>query len=71
MQARVTSGDGERRPNRALGSGTTTYGSSDAMSGSPSDCVKLVSLWYHGSVVVLHSSVSWPSQSTSMSAFQK
>src|SRR4051812_26879710 len=50
--------------------GTTTYGSESARSGLPSDWWKAVSSWNQGSVSPLHLLVTWPSQSTSMSAFQ-
>src|SRR3954467_5415185 len=49
---------------------TTTYGSDSAFSGRPSDWWKAVSSWYQGSRSSLQFVVRWPSQSTSMSAFQ-
>jgi hypothetical protein len=37
----------------------------------PSDVRNEVCPWYHGSVLLLRTLVAMPSQSTSMSAFQK
>src|SRR5690348_3793364 len=53
-----------------LALGTTMYGSDSAFSGLPSDWWKAVSFWYQGSWSSLQLVVRWPSQSTSMSAFQ-
>ncbi|AOR31113.1 hypothetical protein BFF78_08700 [Streptomyces fodineus] len=53
-----------------LALGTTMYGSDSAFSGLPSDWWKAVSSWYQGSRFSLQLVVRWPSQSTSMSAFQ-
>src|SRR5690348_10197174 len=51
--------------------GTTTYGSESALRGLPLDWWNAVSSWYQGSVSSLHFEVRCPSQSMSMSAFQK
>src|SRR3954462_13771647 len=51
--------------------GTTMYGSAAELSGLPSDWWNAVSSWKQQSVFSLHCVVRWPSQSMSMSAFQK
>src|SRR3954447_21430914 len=51
--------------------GTTTYGNCAALSGLSPEVWQNVSAWKQQSVFSLHCVVRMPSQSTSMSAFQK